>query len=119
MMTLPPAAFNRQPASSAILWCAVARWSVLRRNSRLGRTPPFEYEVHTAWTRLQGGASVSRLRELLILLVVWSTWRSDNDAVGAVSQRVFQRSVAPAGSAFDRTRCGFVIRRQFLGETLR
>lgn len=79
----PPAAFNRELASPHNHYVGARSGGTLvgyAGISRLGRTPPFEYEVHTIGVdpAYQGrGIGRRLLRELLdFARVVWSTWRS-------------------------------------------
>ncbi len=84
--------------------------------SRLGRTPPFEYEVHTIGVdpAYQGrGIGRRLLRELLDFArggVVYLEVRTDNDAALALYRSVGFQRVACAGditgsAAPTRTRC--------------
>lgn len=79
----PPAAFNRELASPHNHYVGARSGGTLvgyAGISRLGRTPPFEYEVHTIGVdpAYQGGASAVGCCANCWTLpgVVWSTWRS-------------------------------------------
>lgn len=97
----PPAAFNRELASPHNHYVGARSGGTLAGYagiSRLGRTPPFEYEVHTIGVdpAYQGrGIGRRLLRELLDFArggVVYLEVRTDNDAALALYRSVgFQR----------------------------
>ncbi|COV17192.1 ribosomal-protein-alanine acetyltransferase rimI [Mycobacterium tuberculosis] len=97
----PPAAFNRELASPHNHYVGARSGGTLvgyAGISRLGRTPPFEYEVHTIGVdpAYQGrGIGRRLLRELLDFArggVVYLEVRTDNDAALALYRSVgFQR----------------------------
>ncbi len=115
----PPAAFNRELASPHNHYVGARSGGTLvgyAGISRLGRTPPFEYEVHTIGVdpAYQGrGIGRRLLRELLDFArggVVYLEVRTDNDAALALYRSVGFQRVACAGditgsAAPTRTRC--------------
>ncbi|OBI12950.1 ribosomal protein S18-alanine N-acetyltransferase [Mycobacterium sp. E2497] len=97
----PAAAFNRELASPHNHYVAARVGGVLvgyAGISRLGRTPPFEYEVHTIGVdAAYQGLGIGRrlLEELLVFAeggVVFLEVRTDNEAAIALYQSVgFER----------------------------